>query len=99
MITNNYNSDTHAGPSFSLRNRVARMIWSISWSVFCRFSPAPFHEYRSTVLRLFGARVGKKVHVYPGVKIWAPWNIVLDDECGIGNGATIYSQGKISIGK
>jgi len=42
--------------------------------------------------------VGKGVHVYPGVKIWAPWNLQLGDECGIASGATLYSQGKISIG-
>lgn len=43
--------------------------------------------------------MGKGVHVYPGVKIWAPWNITLNDECGVGNGAVLYSQGKITIGK
>jgi len=39
------------------------------------------------------------VHVYPGVKIWAPWNLELEDECGIASGAILYSQGKIIIGK
>jgi putative colanic acid biosynthesis acetyltransferase WcaF len=43
--------------------------------------------------------VGKGVHVYPGVKIWAPWNLNLDDYCGIANGVILYSQGKITIGK
>jgi putative colanic acid biosynthesis acetyltransferase WcaF len=33
------------------------------------------------------------------VKIWAPWNLKLGDESGIANGAIIYSQGKITIGK
>jgi putative colanic acid biosynthesis acetyltransferase WcaF len=48
---------------------------------------------------VFGAKLGKGVHVYPNVKIWAPWNIELGDECGIANGVTLYSQGKIRIGK
>jgi putative colanic acid biosynthesis acetyltransferase WcaF len=48
---------------------------------------------------MFGAKLGKGVHVYPNVKIWAPWNIELGDECGIANGVTLYSQGKIRIGK
>jgi len=51
------------------------------------------------LLRLFGAKVGKRVHVYPLVKIWAPWNLELSDECGVGNGADLYSQAKIYIGK
>jgi putative colanic acid biosynthesis acetyltransferase WcaF len=39
------------------------------------------------------------VHVYPGVKIWAPWNLELADECGIANGVILYSQGKITVGR
>ena len=50
-------------------------------------------------MRCFGAKIGIGVHVYPKVVIWAPWNIELDDYCGIGNGANIYSQGKIHVGK
>lgn len=43
--------------------------------------------------------MGKGVHVYPAVKIWAPWNLEFKDECGIASGAILYSQGKIIIGK
>lgn len=64
-----------------------------------RYSPTPLHFWRSFLLRCFGAKVGKRVHVYPGVNIWAPWNLELGDGCGIGNDATLYSQAKIMIGK
>lgn len=93
------NQDTLRGPSFTIRNRVARVLWSIVYLFFFKFSPKPFHIWRSFLLRTFGAKVGRGVHVYPGVKIWAPWNLELHDECGIGNGATLYSQGKIIIGQ
>jgi len=43
--------------------------------------------------------VGSGVHVYPRVKIWAPWNLELLDECGVANGAILYSQDKIKIGR
>jgi putative colanic acid biosynthesis acetyltransferase WcaF len=48
---------------------------------------------------LFGAKVGKGVHIYPKVEIWAPWNLVIGDETGIANGVKLYSQGNIIIGK
>jgi len=92
------NTDTYTGPSFSLRNRLARAVWGVVYILFFRYSPKPLHEWRSFLLRLFGAKVGKGVHVYPGVKIWAPWNLILDDECGIANGAILYSQDRITIG-
>ena len=74
-------------------------MWNIVSALFFRLSPKPLHAFRCNILRLFGAKIGKGVHVYPGVKIWAPWNIKLEDECGIANGAILYSQGKITIGK
>jgi putative colanic acid biosynthesis acetyltransferase WcaF len=37
--------------------------------------------------------------VYPGVKIWAPWNLILERQCGIASGAILYSQGIIRIGE
>lgn len=94
-----HNQDTFTGPSFSLKDRIKRMIWGIVSSVLFRLSPKPMHSWRAFLLRCFGATVGRGVHVYPNVKIWAPWNLNLGDECGIANGTILYSQGKITIGK
>jgi putative colanic acid biosynthesis acetyltransferase WcaF len=93
------NQDTLTGPSFSIRNRAARVLWNLVYILFFRLSPKPLHGWRSFILRCFGAKVGNGVHVYPRVRIWAPWNLELHDECGIGSDAILYSQGKITIGK
>lgn len=93
-----HNQDTITGPSFSLRNRLRRLLWGIVDLLLFRYSPKPFHQWRAVLLRSFGAKVGKGVHVYPKVRIWAPWNLALADECGIADGTTLYSQGKITIG-
>jgi putative colanic acid biosynthesis acetyltransferase WcaF len=93
-----YNQDTFTGPSFSLKNRLARVIWGITYFILFKYSPKPLHSWRSFVLRCFGAKIGKGVHVYPKVIIWAPWNIEIGDETGIANGVMLYSQGKILIG-
>lgn len=94
-----HNQDTFTGPSFSLKNRIARIVWNVADALLFKLSPKPLHPWRSFVLRCFGARVGRGVHIYPRVIIWAPWNLELGDECGIGNGAILYSQAKISVGK
>ena len=93
------NSDTHVGPSFSLRNRLGRVVWQLCYFLFFRYSPRTFHLWRTFLLRCLGAKIGRGVHVYPGVKIWAPWNLELADECGIASGVILYSQGKITIGR
>lgn len=93
-----HNQDTMTGPSFSLRNRLGRLTWGVVDVLFFRYSPKPLHAWRAWLLRCFGAKVGRGVHVYPKAVIWAPWNLELADECGIASGTTLYSQGKISIG-
>lgn len=93
------NTDTHHGPSFSLGNRVARVIWNAAWLVLFRPSPRPLHGWRRWLLRRFGATVGPGVHVYPDVRIWAPWNLTLEECCGIGDRAILYTQGRITVGR
>lgn len=94
-----HNQDTFTGPSFPLEDRVKRVVWGVVSILLFKLSPKPLHGWRSFLLRCFGATVGHGVHVYPNVRIWAPWNLTLGDECGIGNGAILYSQGHITIGK
>ena len=92
------NIDSYTGPSFSFANRVARFTWNIIQATLFRWSPKPFHAWRRLLLRMFRAKVGSGVHIYPGVKVWAPWNLEIGDEVGVGCGVILYSQGQISIG-
>ena len=94
-----HKKDTFLGPSFSIQNRLGRLIWNTVAFFFFQLSPRTFHSWRAFLLRIFGAKIGKKVHVYPKAKIWAPWNLELMNECVIANDCTIYCQGKITIGK
>lgn len=57
------------------------------------------HGWRNFLLRLFGAKIGQGAHIYPGVRVWAPWNLEIGAEAGIADNAILYSQGKISIGQ
>lgn len=91
------NQDNFTGATFSLQNRLARLIWNITCSFLFKYSPRPFHFWRATILRCFGAKIGKRVHIYPKVKIWAPWNLVVHDEVAVADGVDLYSQGKITL--
>lgn len=91
--------DTRTQPSFSIGNRLGRVAWAgVYWTLF-RPSPRPFHAWRAMLLRLFGARMGKGTHIYPGARIWAPWNLECGDAAGVASGAILYSQGFISLGR
>lgn len=48
-------------------------------------------------MRLFGAKIGNNVHIYPSVRVWAPWNLEIYDNVGIGDRSILYSMDKIII--
>ena len=94
-------SDTRpleGGASFSLGNRLFRLVWMTAWVLLARFTPPPLHGWRRLVLRAFGAKVGQGARVHASVSVWLPANLELGDHALIGPGVRLYNQGRISIG-
>lgn len=91
-------NDPYTEPSFSLSHRIGRQLWAIIWFLFFLGSPRPFHAWRNFLLRMFGAKLGRHVHIYPSVRIWAPWNLSVGNYVGIGDRAIVYCMGQIAIG-
>lgn len=85
--------------SLPLRNRLCRLLWGIVWSCLYRPTPRPMHAWRCWLLRLFGARLGKRVHPYPSSRVWAPWNLEMADDSCLGENVDCYCVDKIVIGE
>lgn len=81
---------------WTLRELAWRVLWAAA-KPFFRFSPRPLWGLRRWILRFFGARVGRDVHVYPTVRITIPWNLTLGDQCAVGDGVKLYALGTIEI--
>ncbi len=75
-----------------------RLLWNFIYGLFFRWSPVPFHAWRSFLLRLFGAKIGKNVFIYPSVEVWFPWNLEVGDGSCFGRWVNCYSVDKIVIG-
>lgn len=85
--------------SFSLSNKVARLIWNtVYWVLFRPFNLNLFTGWRIFILKVFGAELGKNSNVYASAKIWAPWNLKLGEFSVIGPKVDCYNQGEIIIG-
>lgn len=80
-------------------NKLARILWNIVWLLLYRPSPIVFHSWRVFLLRLFGAKIGNGVEPYPSAKVWAPWNLIMDDLSGVGPHAVLYNVDRIVINK
>jgi putative colanic acid biosynthesis acetyltransferase WcaF len=93
------NANSHEGPSFSWKNRLARTAWQFVWLLFFRPTPPPLHAWRCWLLRLFGARIAPACHVYSDVEIWAPWHLSMARSSCLGRRVICYSMAHISVGE
>lgn len=91
-------ADPYLRPAFSSRERAKRMVWNVCWRLLYRTSPRPMHGWRSWLLRTFGARMGASCHFYPKSKVWAPWNLVCEDQVTAADGAEIYNPAPMRFG-
>lgn len=49
------------------------------------------------VLRVLGAQIGRNVKVYPSARIWAPWNLTMEDGSVLGDSVDCYCVAKIIL--
>jgi putative colanic acid biosynthesis acetyltransferase WcaF len=91
-------ADPYLRPAFTLKNRLARVLWGFVRIVLYRPTPRPMHAWRSFILRCFGAKMGANCHFYPGAKIWAPWNLDCADQVTAADGAEIYNPAPMHFG-
>lgn len=78
---------------------LARGLWETVGRAAMALSPRPFWGFRRTLLRLFGATIGREVHIYPSVRISLPWNLKIGHHSAVGDRAILYALGPISVGE
>lgn len=86
-----------AARKWTPRELAGRVLWASAAPIF-RLSPRPLWGLRRALLRAFGAKVGRDVHVYPTARISVPWNLALEDGCAVGDYAILYALGPIKLG-
>jgi putative colanic acid biosynthesis acetyltransferase WcaF len=84
---------------WSRKELLGRLLWDILQIPLFKWTPRQFWWIRNSVLRLFGASIGKNVHIHPSVRIVIPWNLEVAANSSIGDRAVIYSLGQITLGE
>ena len=86
-----------AARKYSRGEQARRVVWGLGrWLI--RLSPRPCFAWRRCVLRIFGARVGAHVNIYPSTHLYMPWNVEIGDWTALGEDVFVYSLGKVRIG-
>lgn len=82
------------------RNKLIRALWNITYIlVFRPLGLSCFNSWRLFLLRLFGAKLHPKAHIYSSVKIWAPWNLEMDAYSCLAPYVDCYNTDLVRIGK
>tara|TARA_B100001093_G_scaffold489297_1_gene527332 strand:+ start:115 stop:666 length:552 start_codon:yes stop_codon:yes gene_type:complete len=78
-------------------NFIIRIVWFIiNISVF-KSSLFPFNFIKVYLLKIFGAKIGKRVIIKPNINIKYPWNLIIGNHVWIGENVWIDSLDKVTI--
>jgi putative colanic acid biosynthesis acetyltransferase WcaF len=84
---------------WTLKQNIVRTVWMLVGRPAFRLTFHNWYGVRRVILRAFGATVGRGVRVRASAKIEIPWNLTLKDGAIVGDGAILYSLGRITIGE
>jgi putative colanic acid biosynthesis acetyltransferase WcaF len=87
-----------AQPPPDIKSRIARALFAFVWLIACRGTPPQLHGWRRLVLRQFGAQIQSGAHVYPSVRIWAPWNLHMEAGSCLAPGVECYNVDRVTLG-
>lgn len=73
-------------------------LWYFVNALVVRASWNPFMGIKVALLRAFGAKIGKGLVIKNEVRIKSPWNLVIGDNCWLGEGCWIDNLDKVTIG-
>ncbi len=78
--------------------KIRRLLWAIVEKTIFRCTFHTWYGLRASLLRMFGAKLGRNVRIRRTVHIEVPWNVTIADDVSIGDHAVLYSLGMITIG-
>jgi putative colanic acid biosynthesis acetyltransferase WcaF len=77
--------------------RAKQLLWYVCNALLLRSAWFPISSLKASILRLFGARVGRRVVIKPGITVKFPWRLEIGNDVWIGEGAWIDNLGQVTI--
>src|SRR5262245_16466396 len=79
------------------RPAIIEALWIVVEALLVKsFIPGSVH--RCFLLRLFGAQIGRRVTMKPGVRVKFPWRLTIADDVWVGEDVWIDNLAKVEIG-
>ena len=80
------------------RSSLVVILWWLIQGVLFPLSLHNLNGFRAWLLRLFGAKIGRKVVIRPTARFIYPWKVAIGDYSWIGDDVVLYSVDRIKIG-
>lgn len=88
----------YRAPPYQGRGPLMRGLWYLVSGVFFETCLFPFGRLKPSLLKLFGANLGRGIVIKPGVKIKFPWRLTTGDHVWIGEKVWIDNLADVSLG-
>ncbi len=80
------------------RGKLVQFAWFVIEGCIIDNRLMPVSGIRAALLRLFGAKIGKRCRFLHAIRVKSPWNLVVGDDSWIGEDVWIYNQAMVIIG-
>lgn len=80
------------------KDKIRRTLWTCVQATLFRYSFHTWNGWRATLLRSFGARIGRECTIRRTSRVYYPWLLEIGDLTSLGDKAEIYNLGRVSIG-
>jgi len=81
-----------------IKNIVVAIFEFILTTIFNLPRFRPFSSLKATILRCVGAKVGKRVVIYPGVWVFPGKKLIVEDDVDLAVGVLMTTNGGVEIG-
>ena len=81
------------------RNMAIRLMWRVVWVFGARWTPRfMLNKWRSVILRLFGAKIGRSCRLTSSMEVWMPSRLFMGSQVWIDRDVNLYNVDRITIG-
>ena len=80
------------------RGKFTQVVWYFVCALLFESSWLPVSGVKRSILRAFGAKIGRNVTIKPNVRIKYPWRLTVGDHVWIGQDSWIDNLGEVRVG-
>jgi putative colanic acid biosynthesis acetyltransferase WcaF len=84
-------------PSFSIRHRIIRLVWNLTWFLLASWTPRYMYKWRRFLLNLFGANLHKRADVRGSARVWYPPNLTMGPRTMLAEKVNCYNMAPVLI--